>query len=59
MSSPKSFDHVALWVSDHKRLSAFLCDVLGLHVIEGNSDFDLIGANAREGKLTLFAAEGE
>jgi catechol 2,3-dioxygenase-like lactoylglutathione lyase family enzyme len=58
MSSPKSFDHVALWVEDYEGLSSFLCEALGLHLIEAGEDFHLIGANAREGKLTLFAGDG-
>jgi catechol 2,3-dioxygenase-like lactoylglutathione lyase family enzyme len=54
----KSFDHVALWVADPNRLAAFLCEHLGMHVIERTEDFTLVGVDAREGKLTLFAAEG-
>ena len=54
----KSFDHVALWVADRDRLADFLCDHLGMHVIERSDDFTLVGVDARQGKLTLFAAEG-
>jgi catechol 2,3-dioxygenase-like lactoylglutathione lyase family enzyme len=54
-----SFDHVALWVSDRGPLTELLCERLGLHVIESTDDFTLVGADAREGKLTLFEAEGE
>jgi catechol 2,3-dioxygenase-like lactoylglutathione lyase family enzyme len=53
-----SFDHVALWVSDREPLTELMCDHLGMHVIERSDDFTLIGADAREGKLTLFRAEG-
>jgi catechol 2,3-dioxygenase-like lactoylglutathione lyase family enzyme len=53
-----SFDHVALWVSDRGPLTELLCERLGLHVIERTDDFTLVGADAREGKLTLFEAEG-
>jgi catechol 2,3-dioxygenase-like lactoylglutathione lyase family enzyme len=53
-----SLDHVALWVSDRKPLTELLCEHLGMHVIERSDDFTLIGADAREGKLTLFRAEG-
>ena len=54
-----SFDHVALWVSDRGPLTELLCERLGLHVIDSTDDFTLVGADAREGKLTLFEAEGE
>lgn len=54
-----SFDHVALWVSDRGPLTELLCQRLGMHVIESTGDFTLVGADAREGKLTLFEAEGE
>jgi hypothetical protein len=53
-----SFDHVALWVTDRGPLTELLCGRFGLHVIESTSDFTLVGADAREGKLTLFEAEG-
>jgi catechol 2,3-dioxygenase-like lactoylglutathione lyase family enzyme len=52
-------DHVALWVSDRDALSDFLVDRLGMHVIERTDAFTLVGADARRGKLTLFAAEGD
>jgi catechol 2,3-dioxygenase-like lactoylglutathione lyase family enzyme len=55
---PTSFDHVALWVSERDRIAAFLCGHLGVHVIERTGDFTLVGADAREGKITLFDAEG-
>jgi catechol 2,3-dioxygenase-like lactoylglutathione lyase family enzyme len=57
-SSPKSLDHVALWVADRDALAALLCDHLGMHVIERTDAFTLVGADAREGKVTLFAADG-
>src|SRR3982751_831993 len=56
--SPSALDHVALWVADRDPLAAFLCDHLGMHEIERSDDFTLVGADARLGKLTLFAAEG-
>ena len=56
--APTSLDHVALWVADREPLAAFLCDHLGMHVIESTADFTLVGADALRGKLTLFAAEG-
>ena len=54
-----SFDHVALWVNDPQAIADFLDPLEGMHVIEQTADFTLIGGDAREGKLTLFAAEGE
>jgi catechol 2,3-dioxygenase-like lactoylglutathione lyase family enzyme len=55
----KALDHVAIWVSDRDELAAFLCRHLGMHEIERTGEFTLVGANARRGKLTLFAAEGK
>jgi catechol 2,3-dioxygenase-like lactoylglutathione lyase family enzyme len=54
----RSLDHVALWVADRDSLASFLCDHLGMHVIERTDDFTLVGVEAKLGKLTLFAAEG-
>jgi catechol 2,3-dioxygenase-like lactoylglutathione lyase family enzyme len=56
--NPSSLDHVALWVTDPDRLAAFLCEHLGMHVIEKTDQFTLVGVDAKLGKLTLFAAEG-
>jgi catechol 2,3-dioxygenase-like lactoylglutathione lyase family enzyme len=53
-----ALDHVALWVADRDPLADFVCDHLGMHVIERTDDFTLVGAEARRGKLTLFGAEG-
>lgn len=55
---PSSLDHVALWVDERKPLAAFLCDHLGMHVIEETDTFTLVGVDAKLGKLTLFDAEG-
>jgi catechol 2,3-dioxygenase-like lactoylglutathione lyase family enzyme len=55
---PTSLDHVALWVDQRKSLAAFLCDRLGMHVIEETDTFTLVGVDAKLGKLTLFDAEG-
>jgi catechol 2,3-dioxygenase-like lactoylglutathione lyase family enzyme len=55
----ETLDHVALWVRDRDGLADFLVDRLGMHVIERTDAFTLVGADARRGKLTLFAAEGE
>ena len=51
-------DHVALWVADRDALAEFLCAHLGMHEIERTDRFTLVGADARRGKLTLFAAPG-
>jgi catechol 2,3-dioxygenase-like lactoylglutathione lyase family enzyme len=56
--APTSLDHVALWVDDREPLATFLCDHLGMHVIEETDDFTLVGIDAKLGKLTLFDAEG-
>jgi catechol 2,3-dioxygenase-like lactoylglutathione lyase family enzyme len=55
---PTSFDHVALWVTERDALADLLCDHLGMHVIEKTDTFTLVGVDARQGKLTLFDAEG-
>ena len=55
---PSRLDHVALWVSGRDALAGFLCDHLGMHEIERTERFTLVGADARLGKITLFAAEG-
>jgi len=56
--APTSLDHVALWVDERQPLATFLCDHLGMHVIEQTDDFTLVGIDAKLGKLTLFDAEG-
>ena len=55
----KTLDHVALWVADRDRLSDFLTRHVGMHIIDRTEAFTLVGSDARRGKLTLFAAEGE
>ena len=54
---PTSLDHVALWVAERPALAAFLCDHLGMHVIEETDTFTLVGVDAKLGKLTLFDAD--
>jgi catechol 2,3-dioxygenase-like lactoylglutathione lyase family enzyme len=54
----ETLDHVALWVEDRDSLAEFLTDRLELHEIDRTDAFTLVGADARRGKLTLFAAEG-
>ncbi|MGH2761348.1 MAG: VOC family protein [Thermoleophilaceae bacterium] len=58
MIRASSLDHVALWVDRRGPMAAFLCDHLGMHVIEETGDFTLAGVDAKRGKLTLFDAEG-
>jgi catechol 2,3-dioxygenase-like lactoylglutathione lyase family enzyme len=55
---PKTLDHVAFWVADRYPLVEFATEHLGMHIIDAQENFTLIGSNARRGKLTLFAAEG-
>jgi catechol 2,3-dioxygenase-like lactoylglutathione lyase family enzyme len=55
---PSSLDHVALWTDARKQLAFFLCEHLGMHVIEETDSFTLVGVDAKLGKLTLFDAEG-
>jgi catechol 2,3-dioxygenase-like lactoylglutathione lyase family enzyme len=57
-SEPTSLDHVALWVTERAPLAGFLCDHLGMHVIEQTDSFTLVGVDAKLGKLTLFDADG-
>jgi catechol 2,3-dioxygenase-like lactoylglutathione lyase family enzyme len=56
--APTSLDHVALWVDDREPLATFLCDHVGMHVIEETDTFTLVGIDAKLGKLTLFDADG-
>jgi catechol 2,3-dioxygenase-like lactoylglutathione lyase family enzyme len=56
--APTSLDHIALWVDEREPLAAFLCEHLGMHVIEETDTFTLVGIDAKLGKLTLFDAEG-
>src|SRR5712671_1973872 len=55
---PLSLDHVAFWVADRKPLVARCERHLGMHVIDEQANFTLVGADARAGKLTFFDAEG-
>jgi catechol 2,3-dioxygenase-like lactoylglutathione lyase family enzyme len=56
--NPTKLDHVAYWVADRDAIADFATANLGMHVIERTDAFTLLGADARRGKLTLFAAEG-
>src|SRR3954465_799433 len=55
---PKTLDHVAFWLADREPIAEFLTTKLGLHAIDRQDNFPLLGADARRGKLTLFDAEG-
>ena len=55
---PKTLDHVAFWVADREPIAEFATRHLGMHVIDRQDEFTLVGSNARRGKLTLFDAEG-
>ena len=55
---PKTLDHVAFWVADREPIVEFLTQHVGMHVIDEQEAFTLVGSNARRGKLTLFTAEG-
>jgi catechol 2,3-dioxygenase-like lactoylglutathione lyase family enzyme len=55
---PKTLDHVAFWLADREPIAEFVTTKLGLHVIDEQDNFTLVGADARRGKLTLFDAEG-
>ncbi|MGH3022035.1 MAG: VOC family protein [Gaiellaceae bacterium] len=55
----ETLDHVALWVADRDTLADFLTGHVGMHVIDRTDAFTLVGSDARRGKLTLFAAEGQ
>jgi len=55
---PKTLDHVAFWVADREPIVNFLTEHVGMHVIDRQDAFTLVGSDARRGKLTLFTAEG-
>lgn len=55
---PKTLDHVAFWVTEREPIVEFLTEHVGMHVIDRQEAFTLIGSDARRGKLTLFSAEG-
>ena len=56
--NPKTLDHVAYWLEDRDSVADLAVRYLGMHIIERTDAFTLIGADARRGKLTLFAADG-
>jgi catechol 2,3-dioxygenase-like lactoylglutathione lyase family enzyme len=56
---PNTLDHIAFWVADRELIVDFATRHLGMHVVDRQDAFTLVGSNARRGKLTLFDAEGE
>jgi catechol 2,3-dioxygenase-like lactoylglutathione lyase family enzyme len=55
---PKTLDHIAFWVADREPIVELATRHLGMHVVDEQDTFTLVGSNARRGKLTLFDAEG-
>jgi catechol 2,3-dioxygenase-like lactoylglutathione lyase family enzyme len=57
--NPLRLDHVAFWVEDRHAIVARCERWFGMHVIDEQDEFSLVGRDARGGKLTFFDAEGE
>ena len=55
--NPKTLDHVAFWLADREPIADQLTSRFGMHVIDRQDNFTLVGADARRGKLTLFSAD--
>jgi catechol 2,3-dioxygenase-like lactoylglutathione lyase family enzyme len=55
---PKTLDHVAFWLADREPIVETLTGRFGVHVVDRQENFTLVGADARRGKLTLFDGEG-
>jgi hypothetical protein len=56
--TPKTLDHIALWLADRDAVADALLEPYDMHVIDRTDRFTLIGHDARRGKLTLFDADG-
>src|SRR3954471_21086488 len=54
---PNTLDHVAFWVTERDAIVDFATENLGMHIIDRQDNFTLIGSDARRGKLTLFDAD--
>jgi catechol 2,3-dioxygenase-like lactoylglutathione lyase family enzyme len=54
---PKTLDHVAFWLGEREPIAETLTTRFGMHVIDRQDNFTLVGADARRGKLTLFDAD--
>jgi catechol 2,3-dioxygenase-like lactoylglutathione lyase family enzyme len=55
---PLTLDHVAFWVADRDVIAERCQRYFGMHVIDRQQSFTLLGRSARHGKLTLFDAPG-
>ena len=55
---PRTLDHVAFWVAERDSIADYATRHLGMHVIDRQDNFTLIGSDALHGKLTLFDADG-
>jgi catechol 2,3-dioxygenase-like lactoylglutathione lyase family enzyme len=55
---PLTLDHVAFWVADRDAIADYATQHLGMHIVDRQDKFTLVGSDARRGKLTLFDAEG-
>lgn len=55
---PLTLDHVAFWVTDRDAIAEYATRHLGMHVVDRQEKFTLVGSDARRGKLTLFDAAG-
>src|SRR4051794_16546777 len=55
---PTRLDHVAFWVANRDAIVRRCEELLGMHVIDRQERFTLVGTDARHGKLTFFDAEG-
>src|SRR5215210_6003107 len=56
--TPKTLDHIALWLADRDDVADALLEPYDMHVIDRTDRFTLVGSDARRGKLTLFDADG-
>jgi hypothetical protein len=45
--TPKTLDHIALWLADRDVVADRLLDVYDMHVIERTDRFTLVGSDAR------------
>ena len=55
--NPRTLDHVAFWVAERDAIADYATRHLGMHVIDRQDNFTLVGSSARHGKLTLFDAD--
>ena len=44
---PKTLDHVAFWLADREPIAETLISRYGMHVIDRQDNFTLVGADAR------------